>query len=145
MGELLTQFAGERHAILLPAAAHLGLVIGLYAWLSVERWLNDRRGDAPLSRLAAPGGDAGRAARIAANLSNQFEAPVLFHLLTMVLWMQAEARPLDIALAWVFLAGRVLHTGVQTLTTNVALRGAVFSINFLALCALWIGFFLRAF
>jgi len=36
----------------------------------------------------------------------------------------------------VFIAGRVAHTLVQTLTDNVPLRGQVFTINFLAVVAL---------
>jgi hypothetical protein len=46
---------------------------------------------------------------------------------------------LPLVLAWVFVAGRVLHSGVQVFTANVRLRGAVFTINFLAVLALWVG------
>jgi len=42
----------------------------------------------------------------------------------------------DVAAAWVFLIGRLLHTAVQCLGDNVALRGQVFTINFLGL--LWL-------
>ena len=42
----------------------------------------------------------------------------------------------DVIAAWVFVAGRVIHTLVQTLTDNVPLRGQVFMINFLAVVAL---------
>jgi hypothetical protein len=37
---------------------------------------------------------------------------------------------IDVVAAWVFVAGRVIHTLVQTLTDNVPLRGQVFLINF---------------
>jgi hypothetical protein len=40
-------------------------------------------------------------------------------------------------LAWVFVAGRFAHSGVQVFTTNVRLRGAVFTINFLAVLGMW--------
>ncbi|MFV3332448.1 MAPEG family protein [Pseudomonas sp. NY15437] len=40
-------------------------------------------------------------------------------------------------LAWLFIAGRVAHSGVQILTRNVRLRGLVFTINFLAVLGLW--------
>jgi hypothetical protein len=40
-------------------------------------------------------------------------------------------------LAWVFILGRVIHSGVQILTDNVRLRGLVFTINFLAVLAMW--------
>jgi hypothetical protein len=36
----------------------------------------------------------------------------------------------------VFVAGRLIHTFVQTLTDNVVLRGRVFLINFLAVVVL---------
>jgi len=44
---------------------------------------------------------------------------------------------LAVMLAWVFVAGRVLHSLVQIPTTNVRLRGLVFTINFVAVLALW--------
>jgi hypothetical protein len=131
-------------ALLIPAALHLALVVGLYAWLSVERLRNATGKGARYSDLVLPGGDSGRAARIAANLSNQFEAPALFHPLVLILWATSSATGADLVLAWMFVAGRVLHTLVQTLTTNVVLRGVVFSLNFLALSLMWIGFLIRA-
>ena len=42
----------------------------------------------------------------------------------------------DLVAAWVFVAGRVIHTLVQTLTDNVPLRGQVFMINFLGVVVL---------
>jgi hypothetical protein len=52
---------------------------------------------------------------------------------------------LDVIAAWVFVAGRVAHSLVQTLTNNVPLRGQVFMINFLAVAVLaghvaWLAF-----
>lgn len=131
-------------AILLPAAAHLALVAALYAWLSVERLFNVMARRGRYSDLVTPGGDAGRAARVAANLSNQFEAPALFYPLVLALWAAAMVSALDVALAFVFVAGRLIHTGVQTLSRNVPLRGLVFSINFTALLAMWVWFLIRA-
>jgi hypothetical protein len=40
-------------------------------------------------------------------------------------------------LAWIFIGGRIAHSGVQILTANVRLRGLVFTINFLAVIGLW--------
>jgi len=42
----------------------------------------------------------------------------------------------DVVAAWVFVAGRVIPTLVQTLTDNVPLRGQVFLINFIAVVVL---------
>nr|MDL2430005.1 MAPEG family protein [Pseudomonas sp. BJa5] len=41
-------------------------------------------------------------------------------------------------LAWLFIAGRVAHSGVQILTRNIRLRGLVFTVNFLAVLGLWV-------
>ena len=130
--------------LLWPAGAHLALILLLYAWLTFERLFNVMGGRGRYADLVTPDGDADRAARVAANLSNQFEAPMLFHPLVLALWTTGLASGADLLLAWVFLAGRLIHTGVQTLTANVPLRGLVFSINFLALCAMWIWFLVRA-
>ena len=43
---------------------------------------------------------------------------------------------IDVIAAWVFVAGRVIHTLVQTLTDNVPLRGQVFLINFAGVAVL---------
>jgi hypothetical protein len=75
-------------------------------------------------------------ARITRNLANQFELPAIFYALVIVLLVAGRVTWVDIAAAWVFVAGRLIHTLVQTLTDNVPLRGRVFLINFLAVIVL---------
>lgn len=74
--------------------------------------------------------------RLSANLSNQFEWPLLFCAACLVL-LPSAADPAALVLAWVFVAGRVLHSLVQVLTGDVRLCGLVFTVNFLAVPALW--------
>jgi len=54
-----------------------------------------------------------------------------------VLIVLNTSGPLPVALAWVFVIGRVLHSLVQIATANVRLRGLVFTINFVAVLAMW--------
>jgi hypothetical protein len=76
--------------------------------------------------------------RISANLSNQFEWPLFFHVgCVVVLFLQPMPGRVALILAWGFIAGRVLHSAVQILTSNIRLRGLVFTVNFLAVLALW--------
>ena len=98
-------------------------------WISCAIWGIGRRADGsnPWATVEP---------RISANLSNQFEWPLFFHVACVVL-MLLGTRHAAIALAWFFVAGRVLHSGVQVLTTNVRLRGLVFTVNFLAVLGLW--------
>ncbi len=123
--------------------AHLLLVLGLYAWLTLERFFNAVAGRTAYKSLLLPGGDQGRAARVAANLNNQFQAPVLFHIVALTLWLTEMVTTADVIMAWVFLAGRGVHTLVHAFSTNVIARGLVFSVNFSALCGLWLSFFWR--
>jgi hypothetical protein len=75
-------------------------------------------------------------ARITRDLSNQFELPVIFYAVVVLLAATNNATALDAIAAWAFVAGRVAHTLVQTLTDNVRLRGQVFLINFAAVVVL---------
>jgi len=121
------------HPLTVPMAAHVALAAFLYVMLTVVRapaiWGIGRRPDGsnPWATIEP---------RISANLSNQFEWPLFFHAACLVL-IGSDVGPLSIVLAWTFVAGRVLHSLVQVLTGNIRLRGAVFTINFVAVLGLW--------
>jgi hypothetical protein len=121
-------------ALILPMTAHVALAAFLYLLLTLARapavWGIGRRPDG-----VNPW--AGVEPRISANLSNQFEWPLFFHVACLIL-SQLDPGAGAIALAWVFVAGRVIHSGVQILTRNIRLRGVIFTINFLAVIGLWI-------
>ncbi|MEM7466194.1 MAG: MAPEG family protein [Pseudomonadota bacterium] len=77
--------------------------------------------------------------RISANLSNQFEWPVFFHVVCLLLILtQDTVERIQVVLAWTFIAGRICHSALQILTPNIRARGLVFTINFLAVIAMWI-------
>jgi hypothetical protein len=120
-------------ALILPMAAHVVLAALLYALLTVARapavWGIGRRPDGTNPWAAFE-------PRISANLSNQFEWPLFFHVGCLLL-LHLGPSSTAVALAWVFVAGRMLHSVVQVLTRNVRLRGIVFTVNFLAVLGLW--------
>ena len=122
-------------AILFPMLAHIGWVFLLYIWLTVARQQAVRRGEVEYGSFAR-GEEPHHVARITRNLANQFELPVVFYALVVLLVATNKVTTIDIVAAWLFVAGRVIHTLVQTLTDNVPLRGQVFMINFLAVAAL---------
>lgn len=119
-------------AILVPALAHMALVLALYAWLTVARARAVQGGTVHYDAFEFAGHEPPHVARITRNLANQFELPVLYYVGVVALMQLQAATVLDVWLGWVFVAGRVLHTGVQTLTSNVTLRGRVFTLNALA-------------
>ena len=122
--------------LLLPLFLHFGLVVGLYAALTWARLVAVRRGEAAKDDFARADGDPPVSARIQRNLANQFEAPVFVWIAALLLILTASVTVWDVAAAWVFLAGRLIHTAVQCRGDNVALRGQVFTISFLGL--LWL-------
>jgi hypothetical protein len=123
-------------SILWPMLAHIGWVCMLYAWLTYARARAVRRGEIGYSAFVLGREEPLAVARITRNLANQFELPAFFHALVVLLIAVDKVTAFDVVAAWVFVAGRVVHTLVQTLTDNVPLRGQVFMINFLAVVAL---------
>ena len=122
--------------LLLPLFLHFGLVVALYAALTWARLAAVRRGEATKNDFARADGDPPAPARIQRNLANQFEAPVFAWIAALLLIVTSAVTVQDVAAAWVFLVGRLIHTVVQCRGDNVALRGQVFTINFLGV--LWL-------
>jgi hypothetical protein len=115
--------------------AHVGLVVLLYVWLTLGRMQAVRRGEVVYGDFARSE-EPHYVARITRNLANQFELPVIFYATVVLLIATSRVTAIDVIAAWMFVAGRVIHTLVQTLTDNVPLRGKVFMINFVAVMVL---------
>jgi hypothetical protein len=122
--------------ILWPMLAQIGWTFGLYVWLTVARTRAVTRGEVEYSCFVLGREEPREVARITRNLANQFELPVIFYAVVILLVALGRATTLDVVAAWVFVAGRVVHTLVQTLTDDVKLRGRVFLVNFAALVVL---------
>lgn len=124
--------------LIAPMFVHLVWVVLLYTVLTIVRapaiW-----GIGRLSDGSNPW--ASVESRVSANLSNQFEWPLFFYAICLLLIFRGNANdPLQQGLAWVFVAGRFVHSGVQILLDNIRLRGLVFTINFLAVLGMWLQF-----
>jgi hypothetical protein len=111
-----------------PMLAHIGWVFVLYVWLTLARKRAVARGEVAVGDFARHA-EPQHVARITYNLTNQFELPVIFYALAVLLIATKNVTALDLIAAWVFVAGRVIHSLVQCLTDNVALRGQVFMVN----------------
>lgn len=97
--------------LLLPLFLHFGLVVCLYAGLTWARLVVVQRGEAAKNDFARLDGDPPLSARLQRNLANQFEAPVLAWIAAILLVLTSHATPWDVGAAWVFLIGRLIHTG----------------------------------
>ena len=121
--------------LIYPMTAHVALSAFLYVLLTIARapavWGVGRRPDGsnPFAELEP---------RISANLSNQFEWPLFFYAACLLLIAQHAFDARQLVLAWIFVAGRAVHSGVQVFTRNIRLRGLVFTINFVAVLCMWV-------
>jgi hypothetical protein len=84
-----------------------------------------------------------QATKVANCFANQFEAPVLFYVLTVLRWNLGAVDTLSIMLAWAFVVTRYLHALEFTTTNIVMRRGAIFAFGMLILLADWILFAVR--
>jgi len=129
--------------LLTPVFLHIVWCAVLYALLTVARapvvWGVglSKNGSNPFHTIQP---------KISANLSNQFEWPMFFYTACVLLIaMDEPIAGVQIYLAWTFVIGRVLHSIVQIFTDNIRLRGVVFTINFIAVLAMWTLIFIRNF
>ncbi len=117
--------------ILFIMASHVALTAALYAALTITRapWVFN------IGTQSNAVKELGQ--RVSANLSNQFEWPVFFYVICLLILQDDAVTNIQISLALLFLIGRVVHCLIQVATTNIRLRGIVFTINFLAVLAMW--------
>ena len=84
-----------------------------------------------------------RATQFGYAFANQFELPVLFYVLTILVIITHHADRLFVLLAWIFVLMRVLQAVVHVTNNNVRLRGAYYGVGALILFILWIIYIVR--
>jgi hypothetical protein len=124
-----------------------GLVLGL---LGAARLQAVRARTVPLAyfKTFQGGVQSERLVAIARNLMNLFETPVLFYVITILLYVTArmnrgDVHPEDVALAWSYVALRGLHTLVHVTFNHVTVRFSLFVLSDIALFLLWASYFMR--
>ena len=96
-------------------------------------------GDIAMGRFAWPE-DAEKRAH---NQRNQFELPVLFYAVTAFALILGAVDLTMVALAWSFVASRILHAAIHVGPNPVRWRGPVFILGFLIVTAMWVKLFLH--
>lgn len=75
--------------------------------------------------------------RVADNFRNLFELPVLFYLAVVVAAIAGLVTPVVLALAWLFVALRAVHSAIHCTYNKVMHRFYAYLAGGLVLCALW--------
>ena len=132
--------------LLLPAFIHVGLifVIAFRMGLAKQRAVREdgvKLEDVSLDNRGWPEDTR----KLNNNYNNQFELPVLFYAILPLLLMLVKVDWLQVTLAWLFVAGRILHSIVHTGANVVTQRGMAFLIGFGAVGLMWAWFALLLF
>ena len=127
-------------AIFLPALAMVALTCAVWIRLYVVRIGQMRRERIHPQAVATSSQAAAKLTDSAAadNFRNLFELPVLFYLALTVAALSGLANAATLALAWVFVVLRVLHSLIHCGYNRVMHRFIVYIAGAVALWALWI-------
>src|SRR3546814_4584649 len=74
------------------------------------------------------------------NLRNLFEMPVLFLALVPLLLITQMASDIQVGMAWIFVALRIVHSIIHVRKGSVAWRFRVYLLSCVVLLSMWIGF-----
>jgi len=131
-------------AIVYPLLVQVALTLGLLLWLAVRRTraLRGREVHARDIALGQPNWPA-EITQIGNCFRNQFETPVLFYVLVLLVLNLRMSDIVLVALAWIFVLTRLAHAYVHTTSNILRLRGGIYGIGLLVLCVMWIWFALR--
>jgi hypothetical protein len=84
-----------------------------------------------------------RATQFGNAFSNQFELPVLFYVLTILVIITRHADLLFVVMAWIFVLFRVLQATVHVTSNTVEWRGGFYGVGALVLLIMWLIFIVR--
>lgn len=124
-------------AIFWPMIAHVALVVGLYALLGLRRGAAVKAGRAKVSQFRENLNEPADSLFVRNSLSNQFELPVLFHVVCLALHVTGGDGAWAVALALLFVLSRYVHAFIHVTSNRIRYRQPVFTLGFVVLIALW--------
>jgi len=131
-------------AIVYPLLVQVALALGLLLWLARLRT------GALQSKVVRPADIAlgqpnwpQKPTQVANCFRNQFEAPVLFYVLVLLVLNLRMSDIVLVTLAWIFVLTRLAHAYIHTSSNVIRLRGGVYGIGVLVLLIMWIWLAIR--
>lgn len=131
-------------AIVYPLLVQVALTFAITLWLARLRMtgLTSREVRPEDVALGQPGWP--RQTTLVGNAyRNQFELPVLFYVLALLVLVLRLSDILFVVLAWLFVASRLLHAYIHTTSNELRARGGTFGIGMMILLVMWIWFAIR--
>ncbi|CDZ57182.1 MAPEG family protein [Neorhizobium galegae] len=124
-------------ATLWPMIAHAALVFFLYWLLSKKRYMAVKSGSAEAGQFRENREEPRESLVVHNNLKNQFELPILFYAVCLVLYVSTADNWGSVALAWIFVLSRYAHSYVHLTSNRLRYRRPIFMVGFFAVMAMW--------
>lgn len=125
-------------AIFWPMIFHALLVFCVYALISTRRKQAVKAGSAKVSQFRENQVEPPESLFARNNLANQFELPVLFHVVCLALYVTNGAGVVPLVLAWVFTLSRYAHAYVHVTSNRIRHRQPLFLTGFISVGILWL-------
>ena len=125
-------------AIFWPMIAQVALVFIVYYLTFTRRKAAVMSGKARISQFRENLDEPAESLFARNNLTNQFELPVLFHVVCLALYVTNGAGIVPLVLAWVFVLSRYLHSYIHVTSNRIRYRQPAFVLGFLMVALLWI-------
>ncbi len=124
-------------AMFWPMIAHASLVFILYALLLYRRKNHTLTSMEAVAQYRERGEEGQASALVNRNIANQFELPVLFHAICLLLYITDADNVVTVVLAWLFVISRYAHSYVHVTSNRLRYRAPLFGIGFALLVCLW--------
>lgn len=130
-----------QNTILFPVFAQVALTFILMFWTGKVRVGAVNRRDVRIKDIAL-GQKAwpDDAMKVSNSFNSQFEMPILFYLVVILLLIKGQITGLLVALAWFFVATRLAHVAIYTSNNDLRYRLGFFTIGALAVLGMWVIF-----
>jgi hypothetical protein len=126
-------------AILWPAFALVALTLAVVARLARQRFAAVAAGrvDPRFYKLFRGATEPDDVAVTARNMLNLYEMPTLFYAGVAIAFAAGEAGTSLVALAWLYVGLRYVHTAIHLTSNKVRWRFRIFALSWAALLAFW--------
>ncbi|MGB3877250.1 MAG: MAPEG family protein [Shinella zoogloeoides] len=125
-------------ATIWPMIAHAALIFGLYILLSSRRVGAVRDGRAKAEQFRENRDEPAESLVVKNAIANQFELPVLFYAVSILLYLVDADNPVTVAGGWLFVALRYAHAYVHVTSNRLRYRRPLFIASLLVAMMLWL-------
>lgn len=130
----------NQEVIFQPMLAMIALTFATAMWMLALRIAAVRGGRMPAAYFSLYRGakEPPQLARVTQNFHNLLEIPPLFYVTLVAVYAMGRVDETYLALAWLYVLFRLLHTAVHTSYNNVLHRLAVFLTSIAVFMAMWV-------